>query len=194
MFYIVGLGNPGKEYVQTRHNVGFTVLEHFAEENHFSSWHDKGPLFGRVAEGTIETHRVYLLLPTTFMNDSGSAVKQLIKKGEADKLIVVYDDVDLPFGAIKVSFSRGNGGQNGVGSIIESLGTPDFIRVRIGVAQKSIFTGNLKRPKGEALASFVLGTFSRSEIKLLPAVLGKATGAIEMCITQGREKAMNTFN
>jgi PTH1 family peptidyl-tRNA hydrolase len=159
------------------------VLEHFAATNSFSSWHEKSAYSGRISEGRVGDEEVVLLLPQTFMNDSGSAVKKLVKKGEEEKLIVVYDDVDLPFGEIKLSFARGNGGHNGVRSIIDSLGTQDFIRVRIGVAQKSFFTGSLKRPKGEALAQFVLQKFSRGETKQLPEVLTKV-----------REKAMNLHN
>jgi PTH1 family peptidyl-tRNA hydrolase len=194
MYYIVGLSNPGKEYEHTRHNVGFAVLEHFAERNSFSSWHDKSAYSGSVAEGRVGDEEVILLQPHTFMNDSGSAVKKMVKKGEEEKLIVVYDDVDLPFGEIKLSFSRGNGGHNGVRSIIDTLGTPDFVRVRIGVAQKNLFTGSLKRPKGEVLAQFVLGTFSRGETKQLPEVLTRASEAIETIVKEGREKAANKFN
>jgi PTH1 family peptidyl-tRNA hydrolase len=194
MYYIVGLSNPGKEYEHTRHNVGFAVLEHFAERNSFSSWHDKSAYSGTVAEGSVGGEELVLLKPHTFMNDSGSAVKKLVKKGEEEKLIVVYDDVDLPFGEIKLSFSRGNGGHNGVRSIIDTLGTPDFVRVRLGVAQKSLFTGSLKRPKGEALAQFVLGTFSRGETKQLPDVLTRASEAIETIVKEGRERAANKFN
>jgi PTH1 family peptidyl-tRNA hydrolase len=194
MHYIVGLGNPGKEYALTRHNIGFAVLEHFAATNSFSSWHEKNAYSGRISEGRVGDEEVILLLPQTFMNDSGSAVKKLVKKGEGKKLIVVYDDVDLPFGEIKLSFARGNGGHNGVRSIIDSLGTQDFIRVRIGVAQKSFFTGSLKRPKGEALAQFVLQKFSRGETKQLPEVLTKVSEAIETIVKEGREKAMNLHN
>ncbi len=194
MYYIVGLGNKGKEYDGTRHNVGFAALDLFAEKYSFSSWHDKSALNGWVAEGNLGSEEAVLLKPHTFMNDSGSAVKKLVPKGSEERTIVVYDDIDLPFGDIKVSFSRGNGGHNGVRSLIDTLGTPDFVRIRIGIAEKSLFTGSLKRPKGAALAQFVLGTFSRSETKQLPEVLTRASEAIRLCIEEGKEKAMNHVN
>ena len=194
MFYIVGLGNPGTEYAHTRHNIGFDVLEKLATSGDFSSWHDSGAYSGRVATGNFQKDEVMLLLPSTFMNDSGIAVKKLVPKGEIEKLIVVYDDVDLPLGELKISFGRGDGGHNGMRSIIASLGTADFLRVRVGVAKKSIWTGKVKRPKGEALANFVLSSFSSSEHKKLSDVLKKAIEAITMCVMQGKEKAMNIYN
>ncbi len=194
MYYIVGLGNPGEKYKQTRHNVGFEVLEHVAATKSFSSWYDKSAYSGTLAEGTLGSEAVTLMLPQTFMNDSGSAVKKLVAGGDLKHLIVVYDDIDLPFGELKISFGRGAGGHNGIRSIIDTLGTQDFIRVRVGVAQKSLFTGSLKRPKGEALASFVLGAFTRSELKKLPEVLGQAGDAVVACVCEGRERAMNQFN
>ena len=194
MFYIVGLGNPGTEYAHTRHNIGFDVLEKLATSGDFSSWHDSGAYSGRVATGNFQKDEVILLLPSTFMNDSGIAVKKLVPKGEIEKLIVVYDDVDLPLGELKISFGRGDGGHNGMRSIIASLGTADFLRVRVGVAKKSIWTGKVKRPKGEALANFVLSSFSSSEHKKLSDVLKKAIEAITMCVMQGKEKAMNIYN
>ena len=194
MFYIVGLGNPGTEYAHTRHNIGFDVLEKLATSGDFSSWHDSGAYSGRVATGNFQKDEVILLLPSTFMNDSGIAVKKLVPKGEIEKLIVVYDDVDLPLGELKISFGRGDGGHNGMRSIIASLGTADFLRVRVGVAKKSIWTGKVKRPKGEALANFVLSSFSSSEHKKLSDVLKKAIEAVTMCVMQGKEKAMNIYN
>ena len=196
MFYIVGLGNPGTEYSHTRHNIGFDVLEKLATSGAFSSWHDLGAYSGRVATGNFQKQKdeAMLLLPSTFMNDSGIAVKKLVPKGEIEKLIVVYDDVDLPLGELKISFGRGDGGHNGVKSIIVSLGTTDFLRVRVGVAKKSIWTGKVKRPKGEALANFVLSSFASSEHKKLSDVLEKAVKAITMCVIEGKEKAMNIYN
>lgn len=194
MYYIVGLGNPGKEYKNTRHNIGFDVLETFVADTHLSSLHESSAHSGFVSEGSVEGQEVFVLLPTTFMNASGSAVAKLVPKDESEKLIVVYDDIDLPLGEIKISFDRGDGGHNGIKSIIEKLGTPKFTRVRIGVAQKSIWTGKLKRPKGEGLASFVLGTFSQKEQKELEEVTALIPKIISTFVTKGREVTMNQFN
>jgi PTH1 family peptidyl-tRNA hydrolase len=194
MYYIVGLGNPGTEYSDTRHNVGFFVLEHLAESSNFSSWHKSGSHGGNVTTGELDGTEVTLLLPTTFMNESGVAVRMLVPKGKEECLVVVYDDVDLAFGELKVSFDRGAGGHNGMKSIIERLGTTAFVRVRVGVAQKSIFTGSLKRPKGEALPKFVLAPFTTKEKKQLEDVLKKAAEAVVAVVTEGREKASNKFN
>ena len=194
MYYIVGLGNPGKEYSGTRHNIGFSILEQFAESKNFSSWHESGSHCGKVATGVLSGKEATLLLPITFMNDSGVAVRKLVPKGEEERLIVVYDDVDLALGEMKVSFDRGAGGHNGMKSIIEHLGTTEFVRVRVGVAQKSFFTGSLKRPKGEALPKFVLAPFTVKEQKQLKDVLIKADEAIVTIVTEGREKAMNIHN
>ncbi len=194
MYYIVGLGNPGKEHKNTRHNIGFTALEKFVEEIKLSSLYESNTQSGFVSEGVIEGQNVTVLLPTTFMNASGSAVAKLVPQSEAEKLIVVYDDIDLSLGQLKISFDRGDGGHNGVRSIIEKLGTTKFTRIRIGIGQKSIWTGKLKRPKGEALASYVLGHFSAKEEKELSEVQERVHEALIVFITKGREVAMNTFN
>ncbi len=194
MHYIVGLGNPGKEFEGTRHNVGFSVLEHFVESQNLSSWHKSGTHEGSVATGVLSGQEVTLLLPATFMNESGVAVRKFVPKGKEEQLVVVYDDIDLAFGELKVSFDRGAGGHNGMKSIIERLGTTAFLRVRVGVAQKSFFTGSLKRPKGEALPKFVLSPFTTKEKKQLDDVLKKAEEAIVTVVTEGREKASNKFN
>jgi len=194
MYYIVGLGNPGKEYKNTRHNIGFTVLEKFVEEKKFSSLYESGSHSGLVSEGTLENEDVTVLLPTTFMNASGSAVVKLISQSESEKLVVVYDDIDLPVGEIKISFDRGDGGHNGIKSIIEKLGTTKFTRVRIGIAQKSLWTGKLKRPKGEALASYVLGHFKATEEKELETVAKTVGEILTLFVTKGKDVAMNRFN
>src|SRR5690606_4374873 len=137
MYYIVGLGNPGKEYEHTRHNVGFFLLEIFAQEAGLPSFHESNAQSGYVSQGVFEGEEVTLLMPTTFMNASGSAVAKLVPAGSSDKLVVVYDDIDLPVGELRVSFGRGDGGHNGVKSIIEKLGTKDFVRIRIGVGKRS---------------------------------------------------------
>ena len=194
MYYIVGLGNPGKEFEGTRHNIGFTVLESFADSVGLPSLHESGKYNGRTCVGSYAGEEVSLLLPSTFMNVSGSAIAKLVPKTEANKLIVIYDDIDLAYGEIKISFGRGAGGHNGIKSIIESLGTQDFVRLRIGIAQKSFFTGKLKRPKGEALADFVLASFTKKEQKEMEAISKTVEEILKTFVSKGKEFTMNKFN
>jgi PTH1 family peptidyl-tRNA hydrolase len=128
------------------------------------------------------------------MNASGSAVVKVVPREESQRLLVVYDDIDLPLGELKVSFGRGAGGHNGVSSIIESLGTKDFVRVRIGIGKKSLFSGTLKRPKGKALSDYVLGRFSSKEEKVLQSVYDAFPKMVKLFVTEGREKLMQEFN
>jgi PTH1 family peptidyl-tRNA hydrolase len=193
MHYIVGLGNPGEEYLNTRHNVGFAALEYVIQELRLPSLVRSSKYGGQISEGVIGLEDVTLLLPETFMNKSGSAVTKLVPKEAADHLTVVYDDVDLPLGEIKISFSRGSGGHNGIKSIIESLGTKDFVRVRLGVASKGFF-GGVKRPQGEKLARHVLGKFKRGEQAQLDQVLKRTVRILRTITKDGVEQAMNEFN
>jgi PTH1 family peptidyl-tRNA hydrolase len=128
------------------------------------------------------------------MNVSGGAIKKLIPKEELSRMLVVYDDVDLPLGEYKISFGRGDGGHNGVKSIIESTGSKDFARLRIGIGKKSLWTGGLVRPKGEALAQYVLGTFSLKERKALEATQSEFSDMVKVFVQEGAEKTMNRFN
>ncbi|MBP6881187.1 MAG: aminoacyl-tRNA hydrolase [Candidatus Pacebacteria bacterium] len=195
MYYIVALGNPGEEYEDTRHNVGWQTFSYCLKEWKLPELVESNSLSGLVTDGIVGGAEVTVLLPTTFMNNSGSAVSKLVTKGEVDQLIVLHDDIDLPFGEIKVGKGRGAGGNNGVQSIIDKLGTNDFVRVRIGIAQKSIWTGKLQRPKGGGqLERFVLKSFSSSEKKQLPGIFEKAQKAIETIVKEGVEKAMNQCN
>lgn len=194
MHYIVGLGNPGKEHKDTRHNVGFTILESFVASNSLPSFHESKKYSGLYSEGALEGNEVALLLPTTFMNASGSAVIKLVPKEKIENLVVVYDDIDLGLGDIKISYGRGDGGHNGIKSLIEKLGTSNFTRIRVGIAQKSMWTGKLKRPKGEVMAKFVLGEFSSSEKKVLEEVIKKVHEALKVFVEKGKDATMNQFN
>lgn len=195
MWYLVGLGNPGEKYKNTRHNVGWAVLDQVREQNSFSSLHDSGEYGGQVATGVINTQEVIMLYPATYMNNSGAAVKKLVGGGDTNQLIIVHDDIDLPFGEIKVVVGRGAGGNNGVASIIEALKTNEFVRVRVGIAPRSIFNGEVKRPKGGGpLERFVLKPFSGSEAKKLPEVIDRAATAIAAIVKDGPAKAMNANN
>jgi len=193
MYYIVGLGNPGKDYENTRHNVGWMVLDYMVETLGLPDAFDSSKYAGRISEGVLAEQEVILLYPNTFMNKSGSAVKKLVPKGAEKQLVVVYDDVDLPVGEIKISQGKGSGGHNGISSIVTSLDSKDFVRVRVGIAGKSFF-GHTKRPKGGQLAKHVLGDFKRREGRELEEVLPKAAQAVQLIISEGAEKAMNQIN
>lgn len=193
MYYIVGLGNPGEEYKNTRHNVGWMVLDYIIQQKSLPTPFSSSKYAGRVSEGVLCDKEVVLLYPDTFMNKSGSAVKKLVPKGEEKNLIVVYDDVDVPVGEIKISQSRGAGGHNGISSIVASLGTKDFVRVRVGIAGKSLF-GHTKRPVGARLPKHVLGNFKKGEQRELSAVLPLVSEAIAVLLTNGVQKAMNQYN
>src|SRR3989344_6524480 len=139
---VIGLGNPGEEYEKTLHNAGRLALEYFAQKNDFSDWDFSQKYDSLVSEGKIKKpasakasagkENALLLLPETFMNNSGKAVKNLLPKN----LIVVHDDIDLPLGKFKIAFGRGSGGHKGVESVMRALKTKDFWRVRVGVAPK----------------------------------------------------------
>ncbi len=153
MFYIVGLGNPGEKYENTRHNVGKHFLKCFAERHHFGAWEkDKGAnaLYTR---GSVSEALIELLMPETYMNNSGDSVRYLKNKHDVtpEELILVYDDIDLPLGTFKISKGKGDGGHNGVSSVIKAFGSKDFVRIRIGIAGTSLWTGKPKRPNGAGL-------------------------------------------
>jgi len=163
MTIIVGLGNPGKKFDHTRHNAGFEVLDFFAKENNFSE------------------DQVLLIKPQTFMNESGKAVEPY--KFKVNDLIVVHDDIDMPLGKIKFVKDSTSGGHKGVESIIQTLGTKDFARLKIGVA-----TGD------HDAMEVVLQKFSPEEQELLAQVIKKSAEALRYLIENGLEKAMNEYN
>lgn len=194
MYYIVALGNPGEEYKNTRHNFGWLVSDYVAEKIYASRTVKDSHLEGEVRKGRLKDTLLTFFSPTTFMNHSGRAVRKLIKKEELDYLVVIHDDIALPFGEIKVSFDRGAGGHNGVESLINHLGTKAFLRVRLGLAPRSFFTGAIKQITGDKYAKFVLGRFSSSESKQVEEIGQKVLEALELLVTEGKEKVMNKFN
>ena len=195
MFYIVALGNPGDKYTNTRHNVGWLATDYFLQKNSLPSLVGSKALSGRMTEGVVGGKEVIVLFPDTFMNNSGSAVVKLVPVKEVESLVVIHDDIDLPLGEVKVGKGRGAGGHNGVNSIIKKLDSRDFVRVRIGVAPKSIWTGKTKRPAGGGpLECFVLKNFSGLEAKKLPDIFKRVNTALELVLTEGVEKAMNKIN
>ena len=198
MYYVVGLGNPGAEYKQTRHNVGWLALDALIQVLSLPMPTAAARYGGHISEGTVAGESLVLLYPDTFMNHSGSAVRKLVPKNEMSRLIVLYDDVAIPLGEIKVSFGRGAGGHNGVASVIASLATRDFIRIRIGVAKTGFWPweqGVAKRPKGgDALLKHVLGQFTRREDVALTKGLSAATDAVKLILQSGYVAAMNQYN
>lgn len=192
MYYLVGLGNPGEKYTDTRHNVGWLALDYCRHAWQLPELIESRTDSGRITAGVVCEAAVKVLYPDTFMNNSGSAVRKLVPKSETKQLIVVHDDIDLPFGQIKLVQGRGGGGNNGVNSIIEKLGTKDFIRVRIGIAPTSFWTGKTKRPAGGGpLERFVLKPFGKAEQKELDFVYEKVKEAIEIIMKDGLETAIN---
>lgn len=180
-----GLGNPGREYRASRHNIGFMLVDVLS-----ARWDirvGKVQFRSLLGSGKVGATRVLLAKPQTFMNLSGQAVSSLIRfyKIDLSKVLVAHDDLDLPFGTLRIRPGGGPGGQKGVGSIIQQLGTQDFPRLRIGIG----------RPPGQMdPAEYVLQNFSPSEMDEIPFILGKAAEAAECYIRQGLEMAMNRFN
>jgi PTH1 family peptidyl-tRNA hydrolase len=192
---IVGLGNPGEEYEHTRHNTGRMITVSIADSFDASEWKVDKKLSADVAKGDIGGKPVKFVLPNTFMNLSGKAVKPLIGSVKAaERLIVIYDDMDLPFGSMKISFGRSSGGHNGLESIIKALKTKDFVRIRIGVAPTTP-GGKLKKPSGEdAVIKFILGTFKKPEVDELKKITKRAKEAVEIIVTESKEKAMSVMH
>ncbi len=194
MQYIIALGNPGSEYETTRHNVGWLVTDIFIRESNMPSLVSSSKYAGRVSEGVVSDSQVAVLYPETFMNKSGSAAIKLVPKNETAKLIVVYDDVDLALGEVRVSFGRGDGGHNGIKSLVDSLGTKDFIRVRVGISPVSLFTGKTKRPVGDKLQRYVMGHFTKRELVKVEEVGKRVSEVISAILKDGYVTAMNRFN
>ena len=188
---IVGLGNPGNEYEHTRHNAGRMAVEYFAKKNDVTEWRKDTKAKATVAKvGTI-----VCVLPDTFMNSSGSAVVKHVRSVKAaGSMIVVYDDLDLPIGRMKLSFDRGSGGHKGLDSVMRAVKTRAFARIRIGVSPETP-GGKLKKPQGDAgVNKFILGAFKPAEMDELKKVFKRAHGAINAIIERSATVAMNEFN
>ncbi|MFH0846372.1 MAG: aminoacyl-tRNA hydrolase [Patescibacteria group bacterium] len=194
MFIIVGLGNPGKEYENSRHNTGRIILDAYAHKNKLD-WSIDKKLKALTSEHKIGREKILLLEPETFMNKSGLGIKSLItSKKKAEQLVVIYDDVDLPMGEIKIAFNRGSGGHRGLESIIKTIKTKEFIRVRVGICPTTP-AGKMKKPKGEnAILDFLLGNFNKKEFEILKNTKTKAVKILDEIISEGYLKAMNSFN
>lgn len=175
MKLVVGLGNPGKEYENTRHNAGRILVG--------------------LLEKKLEGNKIKFITPDNFMNNSGKTVAPLIKsKKDLAGLVVIYDDIDLPLGKIKISFNRSAGGHNGLGSIIKALKSEEFLRIRVGISPATP-KGVVKKPKGEkAVLNFLLGEFKKSELETIKKLGKTVAEAVETIFAEGKDKAMSLYN
>lgn len=185
MRVIAGLGNPGRRYDKTRHNVGFLVIERLAERWVFESI-NRSQFGAHTGDGMIARDRTLLLRPQGFMNASGQPIATAVgfHRVSPRELIVIHDDMDIPFGAVRCKIGGGHGGHNGLRDISRVLG-PEYIRVRVGVGRP---------PEGWAPADFVLGKWSASEEQALAELIDAAADAAESILRDGTEAAMNRFN
>ena len=190
MKVIVGLGNPGREYAATRHNVGWWLIDHLADVWHFDGWKKSGD--SQAANGTVGGVKVRLLKPQTYMNLSGHALKNYVRRpfwSAAKDLLVVVDEVQLPVGRFRIRARGSAGGHNGLKSVEHSLGSQDYARLRIGVGPSEERKGIYKD-----LADFVLAPFARDEREDVLSLLPPLTATVETWLHDGVEKAMNLHN
>lgn len=184
MFLLVGLGNPGDQYAGTRHNIGFSVVERFADRNRISI--KKKGYQGLYGVGRVEAREMTALMPQTFMNRSGVSVKAAMQSlgVNPEDCIVVYDDLDLPFGRLRIKKEGGHGGHNGLRDIIAVSGQRNFLRLRVGIG----------RPAHDNITSHVLSRFGTNEQKDLPRLIDDAASAVETILRDGVVGAMNSYN
>ena len=186
MFLIAGLGNPGRQYEKTRHNMGFDTIDELIERHRIP----QGGIAHKAmyGKGMIAGEKVLTVKPLTYMNLSGEAIREYVNYYKMDpetELIVIYDDIDLEPGQIRIRKKGSAGGHNGIKSIIAQIGTQNFYRIKVGVGAK---------PKGWDLADYVLGRFSSEERELVDKAICDAADAVEMILKDGIEAAMNHYN
>ena len=190
MKVIVGLGNPGREYAATRHNVGWWLIDHLADVWHFDGW--KKDDNAHVANGTVGGVKVRLVKPQTYMNLSGQALKNFVRRpfwSPAKDLLIAVDEVQLPVGRMRIRPKGSAGGHNGLKSVEAALGTQEYARLRIGVGPSEERKGIYKD-----LADFVLAPFARDEREDILALMPQLTATVETWLHEGVEKAMNVHN
>ena len=184
-YVIIGLGNPGKEYENTRHNMGFRAIDVLSSDENIEISRNK--FHALIGRGRIDGKKVILVKPQTYMNRSGQAVREAAMYFDvpSQNLIVIYDDIDLPTGSIRIRKSGGAGTHNGMKSVVEQLGTKDFVRIRIGVGGAE---------DGEDLVDRVIGKVPKAEQELLDEAACEAAKAAKDIITDGVDNAMNRHN
>ena len=186
MYLIAGLGNPGKQYEATRHNMGFDTIDCLVEMHNVPQGGVKfNAMYGK---GIIGGEKAILMKPLSYMNLSGGPVRDMVNYFKIDpetELIVIYDDIDLDPGQLRIRKQGSAGGHNGIKDIIRQLGTEKFLRIKVGVGAK---------PKGWDLADYVLGRFSTEDRKIVDEAIAKAGKAVDIMISQGPDAAMNEFN
>lgn len=190
MKLIVGLGNPGREYANTRHNVGFAIVLSFKfQVSGFSGWQFNKKFNAEISEEKIDGKKIILLRPMTFMNESGRAVAAAARfyKIKPADILIIHDDIDLPLGKIRIKQGGSSGGHRGVESIIAALGSENFARLKIGVTPEA-------RPKNFDAAKFVLKKFAKTEEKTVDDIIKKATDAVALIIDKSLPRAMNQVN
>ena len=185
MFVVIALGNPGEKYTKTRHNVGWLLVEEITKDldceyNKYAN--------AEMVTTKIGDQEVLLVKPQTFMNKSGETLAYLLKEHDlsSDRWCVVHDDIDLPLGTIKISHDRGDGGHNGLRSLIKAYGSKEFTRIRIGLSN-DVGEGKVEKPN-------VLGVFAQNELEVLAKETKEFSIMIETLAKEGKEKAMNMFN
>lgn len=185
MILIAGLGNPGREYAQTRHNVGYDVIDILAEKNKIKV--NRIRFKSLTGEGMISGQRVLLMKPLTYMNNSGLALREAMQfyKLTPKDLIVLVDDIDIDFGSVRIRKKGSAGSHNGMKSIIYHIQDDDFTRIKLGIGDK---------PPEYDLADFVLSKFSKDERLVVDNMVTKAADAVEVILTDGIDAAMNSFN
>ena len=185
MYVIAGLGNPGREYEGTRHNVGFMTLDALADKYNIDV--REKAFKGLIGKGVIEGNKVILVKPQTYMNLSGECIRQVMDyyKVDPSEFIVIYDDISLVPGGIRIRKKGSAGGHNGIKNIIAHLGTQEFPRIKVGVGDK---------PKGMDLADYVLGHFSKEDQAKMDEAFKDAANAAEMILDKGMDAAMNHYN
>ncbi len=186
MYIIVGLGNPGRDYKNTRHNIGFDVIDKLAKQEHIDVLEKKHKAL--IGKGYVAGVKCILAKPQTYMNLSGESVRELVDYYKADaqtELIVISDDISLEPGQIRIRKKGSAGGHNGLKNIISHLGGDTFVRVKMGVGEK---------PKGYDLADYVLGHFTKEECAVMDKAAERAADAVRMIISQDADAAMNAFN
>ncbi len=195
MWQIVGLGNPGQMYDNTRHNTGRMAVSSFANENHFPEFFLDKKSKSLISESKLGKEKIVLILPDTFMNKSGDAVRKFVNNKKAgEKLIVIHDDLDIPFGKFKISFNKSSGGHKGVESVIKAIKTEAFIRLRVGISPVTA-NGKLKKPSGDKIiGDFILASFKSGDMAVLKKVYKKTNEALSSIVKDGLYTAMSNFN